>query len=323
MTGIYKDWQSTVDQLLKSADEDQDATSSHWKKMHRFFDFKDGEFSGLYGFGDLTLPHTGLTYLAHRLLQKPYRSVGKEHRRFQDIDRLAETICERQNRFYNLDLLRQSLTLAWLTSKLDEGFWDDQIILVIGDGFGSFTSLLLATFPKSRVISVNLSKTLLVDLAYIKIGLPEINPVLVTNKEGMTLALADLNYRLLALSASNNNLIQGLKISLAVNIASMQEMNKAIIQQYFNLIRTSKSPETYFYCCNREEKILPDGSVTRFDEYSWLKDDIILEDEVPLRHKKYYTLRPPFYKNYDGLHRHRLTKLALTSPTEQSLKKKT
>jgi hypothetical protein len=310
MTGIHSDWPTIVDQLLESSRNEQEATSSHWEEMHRNFEYKDGNFSGLYGFGDFIPPQTGLTYLAHRLLQIPYRFLGQKFVRFREFDRLVVEICKRQNRFYDLDFLRQSLTLAWLTSKLHDGFWTDKIILIIGDGFGSFASLLLAAHQQVRVITVNLSKTLLVDLAYTQIGLPEIKPVLVTDEEGMKHALAKKENRLIALSASKSDLIKELEIDLAVNIASMQEMDEAIIQQYFEIIRSSKSPNIYFYCCNREEKILPDGSVIKFNEYPWLDDDIILEDEVPQWHKKLYTLRPPFYKNYDGLHRHRLTKIA-------------
>ena len=41
-------------------------------------------------------------------------------------------------------------------------------MLIIGDGFGSLTSILLASKLSRQVILVNLTKTLLVDLLYLK-----------------------------------------------------------------------------------------------------------------------------------------------------------
>ncbi|MBI3608068.1 MAG: hypothetical protein HY207_08885 [Nitrospirae bacterium] len=64
-----------------------------------------------------------------------------------------------------------------------------------------------------------------------------------------------------------------------------------------------------FYCCNREEKTLPDGTVTCFAAYPWHEGDQILVDELCLWHQFYYVLRPLFFRPYDGPIRHRLVTL--------------
>ena len=65
-----------------------------------------------------------------------------------------------------------------------------------------------------------------------------------------------------------------------------------------------------FYCCNREEKRLPDGTITRFADYPWRGSDRVLVDERCPWHQRHYRFRPPFYRPFDGPTRHRLALLA-------------
>lgn len=64
-----------------------------------------------------------------------------------------------------------------------------------------------------------------------------------------------------------------------------------------------------FYCCNREEKILPDGTIVRFKDYPWSPQDDVLDDAACPWHQQYYSARPPFIHPYDGPIRHRLAVL--------------
>ena len=93
-----------------------------------------------------------------------------------------------------------------------------------------------------------------------------------------------------------------------INIASMQEMDPHIIQKYFQMIR-HQPQETYFYCCNRVQKTLPDGTITRFFEYGWEPEDAILVDELCPWHQEAPMNRPPFKYRFDGPTHHRLIKL--------------
>jgi len=66
----------------------------------------------------------------------------------------------------------------------------------------------------------------------------------------------------------------------------------------------------YFYCCNREEKTLPDGTVARFKDYPWEDTDKFIVDELCPWHQEYYNRSLPIYRFYDGLHLHRLTRVS-------------
>ena len=66
----------------------------------------------------------------------------------------------------------------------------------------------------------------------------------------------------------------------------MQEMNSNNILEYFDSIRKSKNLKTYFYCANRVEKVLPDGTTVNFFEYPWhSKDEILIDELCPWQQK--------------------------------------
>jgi hypothetical protein len=91
----------------------------------------------------------------------------------------------------------------------------------------------------------------------------------------------------------------------------MQEMTIESVSDYFTCMRSAaQGMGPYFYCCNRVEKLLPDGALIRFDEYPWSKADEVLVDELCPWHQRYYALRPPFYRPFDGPVQHRLARLA-------------
>jgi hypothetical protein len=101
--------------------------------------------------------------------------------------------------------------------------------------------------------------------------------------------------------------MQKCPIDMVINIASMQEMDPPIVSSYFDNIRAlSRVRKLLFYCCNRQEKKLPDGTISRFADYPWGDDDQIIVDSLCPWHQNYYSIIPPFYRAYDGPHSHRL-----------------
>ena len=170
-----------------------------------------------------------------------------------------------------------------------------------------------------KVVLVNLSKTLLVDLIYHKAAIGEDRfereVALADDEVGLQEALGSDVVRVIALQASNHSLIQNCPINVFVNIASMQEMDPHIVAEYFDdfrkSVKTNDHHVKHFYCCNREEKSLVDGTIVRFRDYPWRDDDVHLVDELCPWHQKYYSWRIPFYFNYDGDMLHRLTKLSI------------
>ena len=83
-----------------------------------------------------------------------------------------------------------------------------------------------------------------------------------------------------------------------------------MINNYFDAMRTI-TVGSYFYCVNREEKTLPDGSVIRFNDYPWQSSEIPVGgiDGLCPWYQEYPSSSPTFWKPFDGPHLHRLIKL--------------
>ena len=64
-------------------------------------------------------------------------------------------------------------------------------------------SLILANLPKSRVILVNLTKTLLVDLAFVYKAFPDLGIALVRDSGEMTEAINRTDIRVIAVKADH------------------------------------------------------------------------------------------------------------------------
>ena len=312
---------AAIDYLSNQVTIEDTAESSHWQKYHSQFEYTGEGFQGLQGFGCNTTPYTGIRKLIHQLFQKRYRSMGNNLPDFDEIDNTARKITTKQQRGYDLDVLRQSLTLALLKENRDKFSSHGLMTCVIGDGFASMTSLMLANKFSTKVVLVNLTKTLLVDLWYLKLWLgdnafessvkviTDISDVEELKEEGeiSNEALGTV----IAIEAKNHDIIKQLPIDLVVNIASMQEMDPSTIDEYFQDFRAiSTGRKLMFYCCNREEKKLPDGTVTKLSEYPWLDKDKILIDEPCPWHQDYYSHRPPFFHLYDGPIRHKLVEMS-------------
>lgn len=302
--------QSASDWLIEHFNQDDTSMSSLWREQASQFNFDGKKFEGLTGFGNHEEPVQGIRRLAHSILLKRYSRFGRRYSRFKEIDRHARDIAARQNRLYNLDILRQSLSLSFLYKFAEKQMKDRAgTIVIIGDGFGTLASLILSTFPEAKVVLINLTKVLLVDIVYLKKALPGATIAAVGDQRGLEAGLQDSKINALALRSDNSDLLRHLPISLATNMVSMQEMNPPVIADYFASLRSSVGAAPMFYCCNREEKTLTDGTVVRFDEYPWRDDDDVLIDELCPWNQDFYTLRPPFYYPYDGPIRHRLTTL--------------
>jgi putative sugar O-methyltransferase len=295
---------------LSSKQQQKDkSSSSYWDKYHTNFSFKDGKFSELPMIGSDGKKHVGFRKIAHYILQRPFRKAAKQFSSFNAVNKVAKNILSKQNKGYSIDVLRQVITVSYLNNIKPMKVGGTSC--VIGDGFATMTSLLLKTYQQ-RVIMVNLSKTLLVDLYYLKLLLGDefdTDVVLVTDEDGMADALSKSNNKpsVIAIEAVNHQLIQLSPTDLTINIASMQEMNPENIEQYFTDISiAAKKHSGLFYCCNREEKILPDGVVIKFEDYPWHLSAKTLDDGLCPWYQKYYSIKPPFFHSYDGDIRHRL-----------------
>lgn len=310
--------QAAIDYLINEVGKTDVAESSHWQKYHSLFKVTSEGFEGLQGFGGRAKRRIKILRVVEKFLQSRFRKMGRCN--FSVIDHLAEEMVLKQNRTYDLDVLRQVLTISFLQSTVPQVLSSQSIGCVIGDGFASMTSLLLKSQSAGRVVLVNLNKTLLVDLWYLKLWMGDhvfaSSVDLVTNKDELERALAKPvgSGQVIAIQAMNHELIRDCPIKFVVNIASMQEMDPPVIAAYFQDLRDIKSDDTLiFYCCNREEKSLPDGAVTKFSEYPWSFKDQTIVDELCPWHQTFYSFRPPFFRPYDGPIRHRLSVIMKTN----------
>ena len=88
--------------------------SSHWTLYHANYQFHEKVgFSGLRGFGGRKKRNI-LSVIMHRLLQSRFRWGKTDFTHLNEIENLANQITIKQNRNYDLDVFRQSLTLAYL-----------------------------------------------------------------------------------------------------------------------------------------------------------------------------------------------------------------
>jgi hypothetical protein len=155
--------QAAIDYLATEISKNDPGESSHWRKYHSAFKFTGSGFEGFQGFGGSQQPYSGPRLWIHLLLQRPFRRMGVTFPKFKLIDKLASDII-RKMRGYDLDVLRQVLTLSFLNNFVPKALSSQETVCVIGDGYASMTSLVLASSSEGRVVLVNLKKTMLVDL---------------------------------------------------------------------------------------------------------------------------------------------------------------
>jgi putative sugar O-methyltransferase len=309
---------AAIEELGRRVDRHDPEESSHWRSFHAEFRFAGDGFGGLRGFGGAARPYSGLRFVAHRLMQRPFRRMAAALPGFDEADRLAGQITSAQERAYDLDVLRQALTLAFLQRHVPDILSQNTTACVIGDGFASMTALLLGSRSARRVILVNLTKTLLVDLWYLRLWMgpaqfDRVVCLMTENADAVELVTKKewSRVQVVAVQAADKDLLTTFPLDLVVNIASMQEMNLASIAAYFSAIRrVAAEREVAFYCCNRVCKVLPDGTETRFFDYPWAPGDTIVVDELCPWHQRYYVWSPPYYRPYDGPIQHRIAYMA-------------
>lgn len=274
---------------LAVADGAESTRSAYWEhELGNFSVAADGTVVGKTALGNvsrkLSLPRNVL----HYLLQRPLCRFASAYRDFADCEHLGRLVAARQGRQFNYDMLRQVFALALIRHHLTLGAPGD-CNLVIGDGYGVMAALLMLHAPHRRTIVVNLTKPLLLDLTHVRQAVPGTRLALVTNADDMRAALSDDTIRLVGVRADDAATLHEAPIGLAVNIASMQEMDPPVVDRYFRVLRRNKARQTAFYCCNKLVK------VSKFHDYPWRAEDRILHDSLCHWAQWYYDATPPFW----------------------------
>ena len=283
-----------IEKYFKESAFVSNATSSHWEKYSKYQKIdheishtkvEEIELSG-FGFGDFK--NQGILNFFLNLPTQIYLKTKIFPKCDVDTLKLAKKNAKKSKQLFSHDLARQVLTLDFLKNFIPS--LNDKKIVIIGDGYGRLGTLIKAKFPKSKIIYVNLGRTLLFDLVYSKKTFPDSIVHLVDNEPNLS---ADFNF----IEAERVGEIE-IMGDLFINIASMQEMNYSQIEEYFKIIQ-NQSPGTMFYCCNRESKKLPDGSVIEFKNYPWGDLKVLFKEYCPW-HQEFPMNRPPFKGKVDG-----------------------
>jgi hypothetical protein len=310
---LYREFHSGPVQGTDSAE-----ASSHWKDFSKYSKVEadaDGNIITIKGFGfggsdDSRLAAKIVAATGNKLMMAGLSYPGLE----KDVKK-SQQLVGSMGLYFSQDAFRQACTKFFLAKKIAEQKMPVKNILIIGDGFGVLAALMSEQYPGANIFLIDLGVTLFFQSYYLSKKFPGKSHTLLEN--GVTVKEGSGFYYC---PAEHVQHFPEVELDLAINIASMQEMNPEMIRTYFNLLRERKTK--LFYCCNRLEKILPDGTPARIFEFPWEAEDVFLVDEVCPWHKffvgriggksvKLLDFIPiPLLRKYDGVHWHRLALLA-------------
>lgn len=288
------------------------SASSHWQEYARSFSVRsvadDSKFAG-YGFGG-----SGSDTLSARMLAWIGNAL---HLACLDLPNLrrdvreAKEVIRRMGLVFSQDAFRQVCTLNLLARQM-QTMQAPKRVLIIGDGHGILSALIHSRFPTARIVLIDLGSVLFFQAYHLYKAFPGATQLLTdedANGSDSDFSFCPADYL--------ETLPEG-PFDLAINIASMQEMAPAVTARYFALLRERST--RLFYCCNRLEKHLVGGEITRFMDYPWSSaDEYSVDGPCPWHqwffgrgsspHVKILGFSVPLIHKYDGCHWHRLARL--------------
>jgi hypothetical protein len=282
-------------EIINSKNAETQVASSYWVKHLESYDSEDPlnrnrdgktNFPGLASYSKVPIPRILFEFIVRKV--KPR---GLKLHNSSPALKAARNMVKMQKRHFDFDVMKHVFVFEILQKFINPKSLN---LCVIGDGLGNFVVPALQLRREfNKVISINLPEVLLADLAMIEeFGFSESQIRVVVNSADLKCAMDDPDIRLLLVSAQYLELLYDVHIDIFVNIASMQEMNLDVIEKYFSII---KSARAFFYCLNRAEKILPDGTVTKFGDYPWgQKNSYLLGPEACPFYEYAFKFLPPF-----------------------------
>jgi len=279
----------------------QEMKSSHWQEYLNQSQItlrNDGSYQiAIKGLAGLT-SRTVFNYLKYPLMWIQLMYLSFKFRLSIKSLSLMFRISKKSNKLWDYDLLRQMLSTMVMKSHIS-GVAPK--VVIIGDGFGMMGQIIKSIFPDSKVYFVNLGENLFLDALFTGLVFPEpyyshsIGDLYSEN------ASTDFTY----IAAGDQKAIAD--IDAFINIASMGEMDPESVNQYFQWIKKCAAPSAIFYCCNRELKLLPDGTVSSFAQYPFdlLGGEVLLDELCPW-YQKWPTGKIPFWRKFDGPVRHKI-----------------
>jgi hypothetical protein len=291
------------------------SASSHWQECARHFEVRsiDEDHFDLagYGFGlsgSWSFPARVISWAGNTLHMAYLGLPGLR----QNV-RGAKGVVQRMGLVFSQDAFRQVCTLNLLVRQM-QTTQNPERILIIGDGHGILSALLHTCYPSARIFLADLGSVLFFQSYHLHKAFPDAQQIL-TDEDTDGNDSAVFNF----CPADRLDTLPQERLDLAINVASMQEMDPSVISRYFTLLRQHNTQ--LFYCCNRLDKRLGGGEIARFMDYPWSPADEHLTDGPCPWHQWFFGfgssphirllgLPMPFMHRYEGIHWHRLTKLS-------------
>jgi putative sugar O-methyltransferase len=162
----------------------------------------------------------------------------------------------------NVDDLYQSYH-AWQISRTARMLGAQcSTIIEIGGGYGSLANKLRHLFPHCRYIVLDLPEVLAIQAMHLTICRPrDIILGAVEVQQNPHIFRAATGYDIALLPGWQTDLLRDVKADLVINMRSMMEMRRPVIQSYFDFIHGCLNAGGLFYCVNRYEKLIGNESV--------------------------------------------------------------
>ena len=303
--------------------QDKGFTSSLWQYLGDQYNVQvddEGNLTVLEGRGFGVVRWNGLTSrLVDQLFTLSMIAETPNRREILRLMSVATKVCRQMGLDPTTNLVRQLFGLNQVRKNLSAAGIDrsNLRVLMIGDGCGILSAVVKTLFPESTVVMIDIGKTLLFQAYYCQLAHPYRTHLLVDSLEND--GVADFVY----CPTERLSSLGQMKFDVAINIASMGEMNNETVERYFDFLRMCLEPENLFYCLNREYKELVGGEISEFDAYPWRDGDrhLIDEDCSYYRYyfskkrngegRKFFGVRLPMICSFDGPFRHRLSILEL------------
>ena len=302
------------------SDLDSGVVSGHWKEQRQLLQAVNDESLG-------PIPSSAFTWGCKwtgptRRILDPCEILSHfvllaNKRRLLKFSAIAAKVCRKTGLDPTFTVFRQVCSLELLHRNLPEELRTKRMhVLMIGDGIGMLSALFKAVFPNSTITMVDIGDTLFYQAYYLQKAYPDARHSLAS--EVTDFEETDFVY----CPTEHLETLDEFHFDVAVNIASMQEMNSHTISRYFQFLRTNLNVNNLFYCFNRERKEMDDGEVSEFVNYPWLEADrYIINEYCPW--PRFYLgrtlarngprllgVRVPLVNYYDGKFKHRLAILA-------------
>jgi len=246
-----------------------------------------------------------------RIERLSYRRVTSSLASYPRVWREALVVARSLGADPDFYVFKTACALALLIDHFAAHALRPRTVMLIGDGEGFLGALLRRVLSGTTIWSVDLPKQLVFQARTYSAAEPQ-----VAMSVG-PLSSGDVRF---VLPSQIGAIPVG--IDLAVSIASMQEMTSASVEAYFTCLRARSHERSRFYCVSRAEKVLPGGDVSRFSGYPWSPaDEVFIDGTCPFythylsRHMqpagpRVLGVRVPFVNHFDGVHLHRLARLA-------------